>query len=102
MSPLIGWQVPAVPSGGEGPWERLARLVQENPEPVPCAGPEAAFWYGEAAEQHVAADACLDCPLMVACDAYATAAGEWWGVWGGLTQRERRRAGRAGRAKETA
>ncbi|MGP9537012.1 WhiB family transcriptional regulator [Brachybacterium sp. AOP43-C2-M15] len=63
---------------------------------VPCAGWQRELWHGETkAEQAAAVRLCLECPVMVECAAYADAAGERWGVWGGVTERERRRAGRA-------
>lgn len=58
---------------------------------TPCAGPGRDRWLGTEQEQRAAADACMDCPVLRPCDAYATAADERAGVWGGFTARERQR-----------
>ncbi|MFC9700880.1 WhiB family transcriptional regulator [Streptomyces sp. NPDC056943] len=34
---------------------------------------------------------CLACPIRVRCGDYALSHDERWGVWGGLSERERRR-----------
>ena len=39
----------------------------------------------------VAKRICAPCPVRTECLEYALAAGERWGVWGGLSERERRR-----------
>ncbi len=36
-------------------------------------------------------DVCAGCPVRAACLEYALAAGEQFGVWGGLSENERRR-----------
>lgn len=77
-----------IPAGAEEEWERLVLAARRTV--VPCAGPASGHWHGEDMQQRLAAVACLDCPLMLACDAYAVAAGERWGVWGGKTEKERR------------
>lgn len=90
---------------------------------VPCAGSESAAWTSDdPADQERAADRCWDCPLVFQCRAYAIAAGEPAGVWGGFAPelerarnrryrpsaeakqraRERRRALRAARKAEAA
>jgi WhiB family redox-sensing transcriptional regulator len=33
---------------------------------------------------------CFGCPVRVQCQAFALANGEWWGVWGGMTQTQLR------------
>lgn len=44
---------------------------------------------------------CRSCPVRMQCLEYALANNERWGVWGGLTERERRRL-RAQRRRATA
>lgn len=88
----------SVPAGSEAAWGRLSAAVMAGPAVVPCAGRGRALWHGTAGEQVVAARACLECPVMVLCDRYATAAAERFGTWGGLTESERREAQR--RAQE--
>lgn len=56
---------------------------------TPCAGPNRDDWIGGVTQQKRAAEACLDCPVMTACGAYAATAGEPHGVWGGRTATER-------------
>ncbi|MEP7738304.1 WhiB family transcriptional regulator [Nocardioides sp. 31GB23] len=48
----------------------------------------------EAARQDEAREACGWCPVLELCRAYAVAAREPVGVWGGLNERERREVGR--------
>ncbi|KOV86101.1 MULTISPECIES: WhiB family transcriptional regulator [unclassified Streptomyces] len=36
---------------------------------------------------------CLSCPVRVQCQDFALSNGEWWGVWGGLTQTQLRTHG---------
>ncbi len=45
---------------------------------------------------------CAGCPVMMECRAHSIAAREPYGIWGGLTEEERRRINReaAARAKE--
>lgn len=88
-----------IPAGAESAWARLQDEAARSPVVVPCAGYGWRLWHSEDdEEQAAAARACLDCPVMVLCDAYASTAGERWGVWGGVTEKDRRRAQR--RAQE--
>lgn len=79
------------------PWLRLHDAIALAGG-TPCAGPDRDDWTGTAPEQARAADACLDCPVMSACAAYADAAEERSGVWGGRTERDRRSAPRPARS----
>lgn len=69
-------------------WVRLHDALTRS-QCTPCAGPGRDRWLGTEQEQRAAADACMDCPALRACAAYADAAGEQHGVWGGYTARER-------------
>lgn len=55
--------------------------------------PDALFVTGAA--QNRAKQVCLGCPIRVECLAEAMAEDIQWGVWGGLTERERRKLHRA-------
>jgi WhiB family redox-sensing transcriptional regulator len=74
------------PAWDEGGWRRHAACRDEDPElffPVGLAGPALA----RAAE---AKAACARCPVREACLNFALSAGQDYGIWGGLTEDERR------------
>ncbi len=82
-------------------WRRLA-VVLEKAGPVPCQTGDPAAWWPDGKEldspaTRMAVRACWRCPARAACLDYAVAAGERFGVWGGLLPDERRemRQGRA-------
>ncbi|MFD5878438.1 WhiB family transcriptional regulator [Streptomyces yangpuensis] len=55
-----------------------------------------------AASEEAAKAVCADCPLLLACRAYALGGTGWWesdGVWGGMTADERRAARRSHRKR---
>lgn len=83
-----GW---TIPGGAVLEWLALQRAVVEWGARLECERePEA--WYaakGSAAEL-AAVEACSWCPVRGLCAAYALAAGERDGVWGGLTPADRR------------
>lgn len=98
------------------------RAAVDDGQVIPCVGSDAAAWTSDdLSDQEQAADRCWDCPLVFQCRAYAVAAGETIGVWGGFAPeierarnrrphrptrearqraQERRRALRAGRKAE--
>jgi hypothetical protein len=130
LAPLGAVQAPA--SSRETPpepGELYSRLIEQvhvavdNGANVPCVGSDAGEWTSDdPADQERAADHCWDCPLVFQCRAYAIAAGESAGVWGGFAPelerarsrryrpsveakqraKERRRALRAARKAEAA
>ena len=60
---------------------------------IPCTGPGWADWTTEnGPAQARAVDRCHDCPALAACAAYAVAADEPAGTWGGMTLKQRARA----------
>lgn len=65
--------------------------------PTPCeADPE--LWFARAeARAEDAVYGCSRCPVLTACRAYALAAGERDGTWGGLTEMDRREMSGRGR-----
>lgn len=68
-------------------WEALQDALGIG---TPCMSGDADLWHGSAKQQRVAADRCMDCPVLVACATYARTAGEQLGTWGGLTDADRR------------
>jgi WhiB family redox-sensing transcriptional regulator len=89
---------------------RSTRPADRPPDPNPsdwradalCAQTDPEVFFPERGGSPAAAKAvCRVCPVRVSCLAFALAAGEVFGVWGGLTARERRRllhlGSRAGR-----
>lgn len=94
--PEVVWPAWLVPAGAEVEWAALqAALRREVP---PCrAEPE--LWFtprvrpDDFAAHESAVEACGWCPILEQCRAYALAAGEVDGVWGGLTVAERKGRG---------
>ena len=69
-------------------WDAL-QLALDEVRP-PCAGDDR--WTSDDPDDLLeAADRCLDCPLMLACDEYATTADERHGCWGGVVRDPRHR-----------
>ncbi len=57
-----------------------------------CSGKDPDLWFAVGALEHKAAKRiCRDCPVRTQCLAYAMDAPVDHGIWGGLTERERRR-----------
>lgn len=61
-------------------WASAAACRQGKPDELFVKG----------AEQHKAKTVCVACPVRAECLAEALDNGIEWGVWGGLTERERR------------
>lgn len=85
-----------VPEHALSTWRALRSAVIAEPD-TPCAGADRNDWYGSRKQQQRAATACLDCPILTACKAYALTADEPDGVWGGTTQHQRAEKRAAGR-----
>jgi WhiB family transcriptional regulator, redox-sensing transcriptional regulator len=60
------------------------------------------FYSGEPEDVRAAVGICRGCPVRGACLEAAVDRGEWFGVWGGTTERERRRMIRDRSAREAA
>lgn len=81
---------------------RLQARVAEQGRCATVADPES-FWVAtdsrkgakQAAQRRYAARLCAGCPVLEDCHRYAVDAGEWWGVWGGTTEHDRRQLIRA-------
>ena len=63
-----------------------------------CSGTDADLWFAVGAVEHKEAKRiCRRCPVQAQCLAYAMEAPVDHGIWGGLTERERRRFRRTAR-----
>lgn len=61
-------------------------------EHAACRGVDPDLFFPERGETNREAKRiCLTCPVRVRCLDYALAEGEWLGIWGGMTPRDRRR-----------
>ena len=75
--------------GGAPDWAEQALCAQSDPE----------AWFPEAGEAaNLAKAICARCPVLAPCRAYALGRPELRGVWGGLSERERRAVRRAAAA----
>lgn len=67
-----------------------------------CLGMDPELWFPErGASSREAKEVCRGCPVAAVCLAYAMANHITHGVWGGLSERERRRIRRANRLAVT-
>jgi len=77
---------PSVPTGPKNDWQAKAVCRDEDPElffPVGTTGP--------AVQQIAEAKAvCQRCPVIAECLAWALKSGQGYGVWGGMSEQERR------------
>src|SRR4051794_10285470 len=91
----------AIPSAAEVAWLDLQAGLEEVGS-VPCRESHTAAWWPDKRDlnsptTHGAIAACRRCPLQAPCAAYAIAADERFGVWGGTTPDDRRAVRRLGR-----
>lgn len=79
-----------IPAGAEAEWAALsaALLELDGGGPVCRREPEG-WWVTRSAALEAAARRCFGCPVIRECGAYAVAAREREGVWGGMTPAER-------------
>jgi WhiB family redox-sensing transcriptional regulator len=72
---------------------KLQDAIANAPEIVPCQDTDPDLWFMEKEEgvsqPRVAKEYCRGCPAIKECADYAIAANESYGIWGGLTPRER-------------
>ena len=78
--------LPAEPDWAEPDWRDRAVCAQTDPE---------AFFPEKGGSTREAKRICSGCEVRAECLEYALAADERFGVWGGLSERERRRLRRA-------
>lgn len=71
----------------------LAKAIEESPIIPPCQNTDPEIWFGDKDEGYhftnTARKLCGICPAMQACAEYAINAPELFGIWGGLTPKER-------------
>lgn len=73
----------------DGDWQDLGLCAQADPE---------AFYPEKGGSTLDAKRVCMACPVRVECLEYALENDERFGIWGGLSERERRRVKRARKA----
>jgi WhiB family transcriptional regulator, redox-sensing transcriptional regulator len=79
--PLPGHSVPGVPADDASfDWRHSARCRNEDPETL----------FVQGAQQRDAREVCKGCPVRTECLAHALDNRVRFGVWGGMTERERR------------
>jgi hypothetical protein len=92
------WPAWAVPVEAVGAWLVL-QLALATAARAPACRRDPETWWSTAAtavgaeRQAAAVQGCAWCPVLEPCRAYAIAAGERHGVWGGMTSAERRGSG---------
>jgi WhiB family redox-sensing transcriptional regulator len=79
---LIGLSQPGEPEEGELAWQAEALCAQTDPE---------AFFPEKGGSTRDAKKVCGSCTVRAQCLEYALANDERFGIWGGLSERERRR-----------
>jgi hypothetical protein len=83
-----------IPAGALPEWLALSAALEEAGT-VPCRADDAEAWWPDkktmdAPSTRVAVRGCWSCPARPACLAYALAADERFGIWGGLLPAERK------------
>ena len=86
--------VQPIPAGARDEWLRLAAEL-DAAGTVPCRAAEAEAWWPDrkelgSPETAMALEGCFRCPVADACLAFALAAGERQGIWGGTLPDQRR------------
>ncbi len=77
--------------GTEGPGPEV---VGDWRDDARCAGTGPELFFSERGDNaglELARKVCMDCPVRLDCLEYALEAGERWGMWGGLSERQRKR-----------
>jgi hypothetical protein len=92
---IRSWPSLRVPVGAVEAWVRLQVGLALLERPPACATAPERWWATAASPAGSAAQAeavawCVGCPARVECAAYAIAAAERFGIWGGTTPAERR------------
>jgi len=76
-------------------YSKLANAIEQADEIPPCQTTDPEIWFSDQEEgtgthYKLARQLCSQCPVQNLCLEYAIVAEETFGVWGGLTPRERR------------
>ncbi|BAH55144.1 putative WhiB family regulatory protein [Rhodococcus opacus B4] len=94
-SAVAGWappekaQLPASSAGDSGNWQ--ARAACRGSELAVFFAPDAERGHARARREAHARQICLPCPVLEQCRDHALTVGEPYGVWGGMTEADRRR-----------
>jgi WhiB family redox-sensing transcriptional regulator len=80
-------------------WNELMDAIDEAPIVVPCQNTDPELWFGDAVNENswedhgarykIARELCGICPVRQQCLQYALTQREEYGMWGGLTPKER-------------
>ena len=86
---------------------RLAKAIEEAPSVPVCQTTDPEIFFPEPGTSHTrelrwAIEECGKCPVRQECAEYAIAANEPYGLWGGLTPRERQQIRNNGRGRPKA
>jgi len=76
------WTAPLDENPGDESWRRAALCAETDPE---------AFFPEKGGSTREAKRVCAGCPVRLQCLEYALGNDERFGIWGGLSERERRR-----------
>ena len=72
---------------------KLAKAIKEAPYAPPCMVTDPELWFASHEDEwqvpRVAKKFCSECPVRAECLTYALAVNEPFGIWGGLTPKER-------------
>ena len=79
---LVPVTIESAPATADDPWQERALCAQTDPE---------AFFPEKGGSTREAKRICLGCEVRDVCLDYALANDERFGIWGGLSERERRR-----------
>lgn len=85
------WPAWAVPRAAVDEWVALTDALAELGRPPACAEAPKMWWSKRPIDVEYAIEACMACPVFEECRAYAVAAGEREGVWGGSRRNVRSR-----------
>lgn len=72
---------------------KLAKAIEKAKSIPPCMNTDPELWYGDKDEGYhytrTAKQLCSQCPVQTECLTYALEAREVFGIWGGMTPKER-------------
>ena len=84
---------------------KLAKAIKEAPYAPPCMVTDPELWFHSHDEDYslprVAKKFCGECPVRQQCLEYALKVNEQYGVWGGLTAKERQALQAKGRSRRS-
>jgi WhiB family transcriptional regulator, redox-sensing transcriptional regulator len=90
MSTRIGADLASITAVADEPWSKLGVCMTTDPD---------LFFPDKGVNVVEAKKVCAGCPVVVECASYAVRADERYGVWGGLSERDRRPYVRAAKAE---